>query len=76
MEKDQDNKEWCLVHNDNGEWINEKNVEYLSAFEVGILQVRAAKVGRKLSVQHGPEGSLWCTRKNWKKLNHSFNTQK
>ena len=60
MEKEQDNKDWGLVHNDNGEWISEKNVMYLSAFEVSILQVRAAKVGKKLSVQHGPEGSLWC----------------
>ena len=68
MEKEQDNKDWGLVHNDNGEWINEKNVEYLSPFEVSILQIRVAEVGRKLSVQHGHEGSLWCYKKELEEI--------
>ncbi len=60
MEKEQDNKDWGLVHNDKGEWISDKYAVFVSKLEVGVLKVWAAKQGKTLSVQHGPDGTLWC----------------
>lgn len=54
------NKEWHLVRNNNGEWISDEYAEFLTSFEVGILQVVAARQGIQLDVQHGADGQLWC----------------
>ena len=49
-----------LVRNNNGEWISDDNVVFLSRIEAGILQVRAAQNGKNLSIQHGFGNRLWC----------------
>ena len=49
-----------LIRNDNGEWISDEYAVILSKLEVGVLKVWAAKQGKTLSVQHGPDGTLWC----------------
>lgn len=54
-----------LVRNNNGEWISDDNVVFLSRIEAGILQVRAAQNGKNLSIQHGSNNSLWCYRKEY-----------
>ena len=57
-----------LVRNNNGEWISEDNAVFLSYIEAGILQVRAARNGKTLSVQHGPDDSLWCYRHGYDEI--------
>ncbi len=59
MEK-ADDKKWSLIHTDNGEWISDKKVVFLSKFEISILKVTLAGKGRELHVQHGPDGTFWC----------------
>lgn len=54
-----------LVRNNNGEWISEDNVVFLTHIEGDILQVRAAQNGKNLSIQHGPNNSLWCYRQEY-----------
>ena len=53
---------WHLVRNDNGEWISDENVVFLSELEATVLIIRAAEQKKHLSVQHGAEGQLWCYR--------------
>jgi hypothetical protein len=60
MRSTTDNKEWSLIHNENGEWISEGYVMFISKTEARILQKGALKQGYNLSIQHGPDGSLWC----------------
>ena len=56
--KDKDNT-WHLIRNDNGEWICDDKVVFLSRFEAGILQVLAAQNGTPFSIQHGPANTIW-----------------
>ena len=60
METKQDNTLWHLIRNDNGEWISDEYAVFISRLEAGVLSVQAAKQGKPLAIQHGPEGSLWC----------------
>ena len=60
METKEQERKWHLIRNDNGEWISDENVEFLTPLEVGILQVEAAQQGIQLDVQHGADGQLWC----------------
>ena len=50
---------WHLIRNDNGEWISDDNVIFVSKVILRIWP-KAARMGKTLSVQHGPDGSLWC----------------
>lgn len=54
------NREWHLIRNDNGEWISDEYAVFLTKNQLKLLQTKAAKMGKSLSVQHGPGGSLWC----------------
>ena len=55
-----DKKDWHLIRNDNGEWISDDYAVFVDKMPVKLLQAKAAKMGKPLSIQHGPEGSLWC----------------
>ena len=61
----QHSDDFHLVRNNNGEWISEDNVVFLSHLEAGILKVRAAQKGKNLSIQHGSNNSLWCYRQEY-----------
>ncbi len=58
MEKEE--RKWHLVRNDNGEWISDENVVFLTKQKARSLQIKARLSGRRLSIQHGYEGELWC----------------
>ena len=60
METKQENKRWHLIRNDNGEWISDEYAVFVSKLEATVLRIQAAKQGKLLAIQHGPEGSLWC----------------
>lgn len=60
MDTKEQDKRWHLVRNDNGEWISDEYVVFFTKEEARSLQIKARLSGKKLSVQHGPEGSLWC----------------
>lgn len=60
MATDRQNKEWYLVRNDNGEWISSDHVIFLTKVEARSLQIKARLYGKKLSIQHGYDGELWC----------------
>jgi hypothetical protein len=53
-------RDWHLIRNDNGEWISDDNVIFVSKVILRIWQSKAARMGKTLSVQYGPDGSLWC----------------
>ena len=61
METNKETNKWHLIRNDNGEWISDEYaVVFESRLEAGILQVYAARQNKPLSIQHGPNGTLWC----------------
>ena len=41
--------------------------------EAGILKVYAAKQGKPLAIQHGPEGSLWCYKHEFEAIDLTLN---
>lgn len=53
-------RDWHLIRNDNGEWISDDNAIFVSKVLLRIWLSKAARMGKTLSVQHGPDGSLWC----------------
>ena len=60
METKEQERKWHLVRNDNGEWISDENVVFLTKEEARSLQIKARLAGKILSVQHGYDGLLWC----------------
>ena len=60
METNKETNRWHLIRNDNGEWISDEYAVFMSSMEAGILQVYAARQKKPLSLQHGPNGTLWC----------------
>lgn len=60
MEKNNNNENLHLIRNDNGEWISDEYAVFVSKVQLRILQSKAVKMGKTLSVQHGPDGNLWC----------------
>lgn len=60
METKEDDKRLHLIRNDNGEWICDEYVVFVSKLEVGVLKTWATKQGMTLFVQHGYDGTLWC----------------
>ena len=60
METKGQDRKWHLVRNDNGEWISDENVVFLTKQEARSLQIKARLAGKSLSVQHGYDGMLWC----------------
>ena len=48
------------VRNDNGEWISEENVVFLTNAEARSLQIKARLTGKEISIQHGYDRDLWC----------------
>lgn len=73
MEKERENEKWHLIRNDNGEWISDEYAVFISKLEAGILKVYAAKQGKPLSIQHGPEGCLWCYKHEFEEIDLSSN---
>lgn len=60
METKEQERKWHLVRNDNGEWISDGNVVFLTKQEARSLQIKARLSGKHLSLQHGCDGELWC----------------
>lgn len=59
METKGEERKWHLVRNDNGEWISDENVVFLSKEEARHLQIKARLSGKIISIQHGYDGELW-----------------
>jgi len=59
METKDEERKWHLVRNDNGEWISDENVVFLSKEEARHLQIKARLSGKRISIQHGYDGELW-----------------
>lgn len=57
--KDEERK-WYLVRNDNGEWISDENVVFLTKEKARHLQIKARLSSKHLSLQHGCDGEFWC----------------
>ena len=60
METNIQERNWHLVRNDNGEWISDENVVFLTKQEARSLQIKARLSGKTLSLQHGYDDELWC----------------
>ena len=60
METINEERKWHLVHNDNGEWISDENVIFLTKVEARSLQIKARLSGKKIYFQHSYDGELWC----------------
>ena len=59
METKDEERKWHLVRNDNGEWISDENVVFLTKEEARHLQIKARLSGKIISIQHGYDGELW-----------------
>jgi hypothetical protein len=68
METKEQERKWHLLRNDNGEWISDENAVFLTSAEARSLQIKARLAGKRLSVQHGPEGTLWCYKHEFNKI--------
>lgn len=60
METKELERKWHLVRNDNGEWINDENVVFLTKQEARSLQVKVRLSGKNIVIQHAYDGELWC----------------
>ena len=60
METKEEERKWHLVRNDNGEWISDENVVFLTKVEARSLQIKARLIRKKISIQHGYDGEIWC----------------
>jgi len=60
MMEEKENRSWHLIRNDNGEWISDDNVVFLTPQEERHLKIMAKLQGKPLSIQHGADGLLWC----------------
>jgi hypothetical protein len=60
METKEQERKWHLVRNDNGEWISDDNVVFLTMQEARHVEIMARLSGKKISIQHGANGDLWC----------------
>jgi len=76
METKEQDRHWHLVRNDNGEWISDENVEFLTSVEARSLQIKARLAGKRLNVQHGPEGTLWCYKHELKTIKNKIMVMK
>ena len=54
MDTMHDKKGWHLIRNDNGEWISDDYAVFVDKMPIKLLQAKAAKMGKPLSIQHGP----------------------
>ena len=68
METRSEESKWHLVRNDNGEWISDWNVVFLTKQEARSLQIKARLSGKNLSIQHGYDGELWCYKHEYETL--------
>jgi hypothetical protein len=59
METKEQERKWHLIRNDNGEWISDENVVFLTKEEARHLQIKARLSGKRISIQHGYDGELW-----------------
>lgn len=59
MDTKQNDKEWGLIRNNNGEWVSVDNAVFVSELEKTIIEIRAAQLGKKITFHHGPDNSLW-----------------
>ena len=71
METKDEASKWHLVRNDNGEWISDENVVFLTKQEARSLQIKARLSGKNLSIQHGYEGELWCYKHEIKSITNN-----
>ena len=60
METKEQERKWHLVRNDNGEWISDENVVFLTKQEARSLQVKVRLSGKNIAIQHAYDGELWC----------------
>ena len=68
METKEQERKWHLIRNDNGEWISDLNAVFLTKEEARPLQIMARLSGKKLSIQHGYDGMLWCYKHEFNKI--------
>ena len=71
METKEKNKQWHLIRNDNGEWISDEYAVLLTPLEATILKALAVKQRKKLSIQHGEDGLLWCYKHEYESIDMS-----
>ena len=69
METKEQERKWHLVRNDNGEWISDENVVFLTKEEARHLEIMARLSGQRISIQHGCDGELWCYKHEVNNLN-------
>lgn len=68
MEAKEQDKRWYLIRNDNGEWISDDNVVFLTKTEARSLLIKARLMNKEISIQHGCEGEIWCYKQQLKKI--------
>lgn len=76
METKEQERKWHLIRNDNGEWISDENAVFLTSAEVRSLQIKARLAGKRLNIQHGPEGTLWCYKHELKTIKNKIMVMK
>jgi len=76
METKEQERKWHLIRNDNGEWISDENVVFLTSVEARSLQIKAKLEGKKLSIQHGYDGTLWCYKHELKTIKNKIMVMK
>ena len=73
METKELEKHWHLIRNDNGEWISDENIVILTKVQARSLRIWARLKGKKISIQHGYEGILWCYKHEFETIKKAMN---
>lgn len=71
MEKIDDNREWGLIRNNNGEWICDEHAVTIPKSFAKLIEARNTKCGNAIPIYHGPDGTLWCYKHQLEKLFHN-----
>jgi hypothetical protein len=56
-------RDWRLIHTDNGEWISNDNAVILTRAKMEELKHKAQSQGIEIFFQHCYDGQYWCYRR-------------
>lgn len=68
MDTQEQERKWHLIRNNNGEWISDENVVFLTKQEARHLKIITKLSGKKISIQHGCDGELWYYKHEYETL--------
>ncbi|MBO7572267.1 MAG: hypothetical protein J6T48_08960 [Bacteroidales bacterium] len=70
METKEQNRQWHLIRNDNGEWISDEYAVILQPWDAVFLKARAGRQKKPLNIQRNG-GLSWCYKHEYEAIDRS-----